>query len=108
MYMYPDNLKGKPTLWLWYLRDIGIIGIGAIISVIFISQANFYFPIAIVGCYAFMTIRLQDTSIFDFIQYACLFFIFHQQFYIWSYTSQKSVLEETINKRRNKLLELWR
>lgn len=53
--MYPDNLKGKSTLWLWYLRNIGIIGIGAIISVIFISQVNFYLPIA---CYAFMTIRL--------------------------------------------------
>lgn len=28
MYMYPDNLKGKATLWLWYLRDIGIVGVG--------------------------------------------------------------------------------
>ena len=53
MYMYPDNLKGKATLWLWYLRDIGIIGLGAIISVIFISQANFYLPIAIVIIFSF-------------------------------------------------------
>ena len=108
MYMYPDNLKGKPTLWLWYLRDIGIIGIGAIISVIFISQANFYLPIAIVGCYAFMTIRLQDTSIFDFIQYACAFFIFHQQFYIWSYTSLITINQSITNKRKNKFLGMWR
>ena len=108
MYMYPDNLKGKPILWLWYLRDIGIIGIGAIISVIFISQANFYLPIAIVGCYAFMTIRLQDTSIFDFIQYAWAFFIFHQQFYIWSYTSPKTVNQSITNKRKNKFLRMWR
>ena len=97
MYMYPDNLKGKPILWLWYLRDIGIIGIGAIISVIFISQANFY-----------LTIRLQDTSIFDFIQYACAFFIFHQQFYIWSYTSPKTVNQSITNKRKNKFLRMWR
>ncbi len=108
MYMYPDNLKGKPTLWLWYLRDIGIIGIGAIISVIFISQANFYLPIAIVGCYAFMTIRLQDTSIFDFIQYACSFFIFHQQFYIWSYTGSITVNQSITNIRKNKFLRMWR
>ena len=27
MYIYPDNLKSKATLWLWELRDIGIIGI---------------------------------------------------------------------------------
>lgn len=108
MYMYPDNLKGKPTLWLWYLKDIGIIGIGAILSVIFISQADFYLPIAVVGCYAFMTIRLQDTSLFDFIQYACDFFLFHQQFYIWSYTSQKDVYQNTVNKKKRKLLEIWR
>jgi len=28
MYIYPDNLKSKAVLWLWQLRDIGIIGIG--------------------------------------------------------------------------------
>lgn len=27
MYIYPDNLKSKATLWLWELRDIGIVGI---------------------------------------------------------------------------------
>lgn len=76
MYMYPDNLKGKATLWLWYLRDIGIVGVGAIIGVIAISHANFYMPMALVGCYAFLTIRMADTSIFDFLSYAFAFFIF--------------------------------
>lgn len=33
MYIYPDNLKSKAVLWLWQLRDIGIIGIGCLISV---------------------------------------------------------------------------
>ena len=75
MYMYPDNLKGKATLWLWYLRDIGIVGVGAIIGVIAISHANFYMPMALVGCYAFLTIRMADTSIFDFLSYAFAFFI---------------------------------
>ena len=28
MYIYPDNLKSKAVLWLWELRDIGIIGVG--------------------------------------------------------------------------------
>ena len=28
MYIYPDNLSAKATLWLWKLRDIGIIGVG--------------------------------------------------------------------------------
>ena len=33
MYMYPDNLKAKATLWLWELKDIGSIGVGLLISV---------------------------------------------------------------------------
>ena len=28
MYIYPNNLKAKPKLWLWELRDIAIIGVG--------------------------------------------------------------------------------
>ncbi|MCH4284327.1 hypothetical protein DXA09_18380 [Absiella sp. AM54-8XD] len=91
MYMYPDNLKGKPTLWLWYLTDIGIIGIGAIFSVMAITQVNFYLPVALVACYAFLTIRYQDTSIFDFIKYACAFFIFSQQFFHWSLSNVDSI-----------------
>ena len=101
MYLYPDNLKGKPILWLWYLRDIGIIGIGAIFSVICISQAGFYLPVSIVGCYAFLTIRFQDTSIYDFLKYACSFFILQQQSFTWSYTTSR-VLEESIIKRNQK------
>ena len=27
MFIYPENLKAKPKLWLWQLRDISIIGI---------------------------------------------------------------------------------
>ena len=34
MYIYPDNLKSKATLWLWALRDLAIIGIGSLISVL--------------------------------------------------------------------------
>ncbi|PWJ19772.1 hypothetical protein [[Clostridium] innocuum] len=85
MYMYPDNLKGKPTLWLWYLTDIGLIGVGSIFSVIAITQANVYLPVALVACYAFLTIRYQDTSIFDFIKYACAFFMLSQQNFRWSF-----------------------
>ena len=32
MFIYPENLKAKPKLWLWQLRDISIIGICLIIS----------------------------------------------------------------------------
>lgn len=82
-YMYPDNLKGKPVLWLWYLRDIGIIGGGAILSVILITSINFYLPSAFVAVYGFLSIRTDDISILDFIIYACNYFVFKQQYYTW-------------------------
>lgn len=88
-YMYPENLKGKPVLWLWYLRDIGIIGIGAIVSVLFITRVNFYLPMAGVAVYGFLAIRFDETSILDFIRYACNFFILKQQFFVWQKELQK-------------------
>jgi len=83
MYMYPDNLKAKATLWLWELRDIGIIGVGLLISVFALSQLGIMVPIVITAVYAFLAIRFEDTSIMDFIRYACAFFILKPQMYEW-------------------------
>ncbi|RJQ24084.1 hypothetical protein C4565_10210 [Candidatus Parcubacteria bacterium] len=83
MYMYPDNLKAKATLWLWELKDIGIIGVGLLISVFALSQTGILVPIVITAVYAFLAIRFEDTSILDFIRYACAFFILRQQMYEW-------------------------
>ena len=38
MYIYPENLKAKPMLWLWLLRDIAAIGVAALISVLSLVQ----------------------------------------------------------------------
>ncbi len=84
MYIYPDNLKAKATLWLWQLRDIGIIGVGALISILALTQIRLIPPIVITAVYAFLTIRFEDTSILDFIRYACAFFIGKQQTYEWA------------------------
>ena len=53
MYIYPDNLKSKATLWLWQLRDIGIIGVGLLISVFALAQLRLLPPIVITALYAF-------------------------------------------------------
>jgi hypothetical protein len=88
MYIYPDNLKSKAVLWLWQLRDIGIIGIGCLISVFALAQLGLLLPIVATALYGFLTIRLEDTSILDFIKYACAFFLTKQQLYEWRYTEQ--------------------
>lgn len=82
MYIYPDNLKSKAMLWLWQLKDIGITGVSAVVSVLALTQAGFYLPILLTAVYAFLTIRFEDTSILDFMNYACRYF-FRQQMYEW-------------------------
>jgi len=83
MYIYPDNLRAKATLWLWELRDVGIVGIGAIISVFAMVQIGFILPVVITAAYALLSIRFDGTSIMDFIRYACAFFVTKKQLYEW-------------------------
>lgn len=85
MYLYPDNLKSRATLWLWQLRDVGIIGVCAILSILAVTQAGFFLPFVMTGVFSFLTIRFEDTSILDFIRYACVFFFTKQQIYEWRY-----------------------
>ena len=47
MYIYPENLKAKPMLWLWLLRDIAIIGVAALISVLSLVQGVGMAPLVV-------------------------------------------------------------
>ena len=86
MYIYPDHLRAQATLCLWHLRAIGIIGVALLLSVLAISQLGLALPIVMTAVYAFLTIQFEDTSILDFLRYACAFFMTKQQFYEWRYT----------------------
>ncbi|MCM1062769.1 MAG: hypothetical protein NC452_21210 [Eubacterium sp.] len=83
MYIYPDNLKASPTLFLWRLKDLVVIGIGALISVFAMAQTGFSLPVIITLVYAFLAIRHDDVSILDFIKYAARYFFIEQQEFRW-------------------------
>lgn len=83
MYIYPDDLKARATLWMWDLRDLAIIGVGALVSVFAVSRFGLFPPVVLTAVYAFLTIRVEDTSILDFIRYAVDFFFLRQQTYDW-------------------------
>ena len=83
MYSYPDHLKAKAILFLWELKDVGIIGVSILLSVFSLAQLGFYLPLVLSAVYAFLSIRFEDTSILDFIRYACAFFFCKQQRYEW-------------------------
>ena len=89
MYIYPDNFKAKATMWLWELKDLAVIGIIFLLSVFAFAYAGVWFPLVFAGSYAFLTIQVDDTSILDFIRYACAYFITDQQQYEWRYTQNE-------------------
>ena len=100
MYIYPDHLKSKATLWLWQLRDIGILGICGLVSILAATQAGFMFPCVLTGVYGFLTIRFEDTSILDFIRYACAYFFMRQQFFEWEKRKAKKEAEKRLSTRQ--------
>ena len=83
MYIYPDNLKAAPALFLWRLKDLAVIGIGALISIFAMVQMGFSIPLAVTLAYVFLAIRFDDTSILDFIKYAARYFFVEQQEFRW-------------------------
>ena len=84
MYIYPDNLKGKSTMFLWTLRDMLVIIIGAVISAALTALFDFVLPGVAVGVYAFLTLRIDnELNISDYIRFAFRFFVTTQQIYYW-------------------------
>ena len=83
MFIYPDNLKAKARLWLWELRDVAIIGGALLLSVIALAQGGTFVPLVMTAVFAFLTLRLEDTSVLDFLRYAARFLFLRQQYFIW-------------------------
>lgn len=82
-YLYPQNLKATANLWLWGLKDFAILCIAALLSLLILVQLRFFIPAVVTLCYGFLTIRLDDTTVLDFIKYAVRYFISTQQHFEW-------------------------
>lgn len=82
-YIYPQNLKASANIWFWSLRDFVILAIGALISLVLLVNLKSVFPCSITLCFAFLTIRIEDSTIVDFIKYAMKFFLTDQQYFEW-------------------------
>ena len=79
MFIYPDNLRAKAKLWLWELRDVAVIGIGLILSVLALTQGAGMLLLVLTVLYAFLSIRMEGASILDFLRCAiCVLFVYQQ------------------------------
>ncbi len=69
MYIYPENLKAKAKLWLWELKDVGIIGGALLLSVFALARMGIFMSLLCTAVFAFLTIRMDGTSVLDFLCY---------------------------------------
>lgn len=83
MYIYPENLKEAPTLFLWRLKDLAAIAAGAVVSVFVMAQTGVSLPVIITAAFGFLSIRHDGTSVLDFIKYAVEYFFTQPQEYRW-------------------------
>lgn len=82
-YIYPQNLKATANLWLWSLRDFVILCIALLLSLLIMTQTKIVMPAAVTLCFGFLTIRMDDTTILDFMRSAVRYLITTQQYYEW-------------------------
>lgn len=104
MYIYPENLKGKSTMFLWTLRDMLIIIIGAVLSAVFAAALDWIVPGVFIGVFAFLTLRIDnELNISDYIRFAFRFFVTTQQIFYWRFADDKNEnWKEEIHQRRNR------
>lgn len=75
MYLYPQNLRANANLWLWSLKDFSMISIALLVSVIAVAQAGWLLPLALTAGYAFVTIRMEEATVLDYVRYAARYFL---------------------------------
>ena len=82
-YYYPYDLKSQAKLWLWNLRDVAIIGAALLISILALTQIRFFLPLTLTLVYMFLSIRLEDVCVLDYIRCGVRYFLLSQQYYEW-------------------------
>ena len=82
-YYYPYNLRSQAKLWLWNLRDIAIIGVALLVSILALTQIQLFLPLALTLVYMFLSIRMDDVCVLDYIRCGVKYFLLSQQYYEW-------------------------
>lgn len=82
-YIYPQNMRTQAKLWFWNLKDVIILAIALTISVVSLAKLGFILPAALTLGYAFLSIRMDEYSVLDFIRRAWRYFVSTQQYFEW-------------------------
>ena len=76
-------MRTQVKLWFWSLWDIIILGAALTVSVVSWAKINFVLPAALTVLYGFLTIRIDEYSILDFLKRAFRYFVTTQQYFEW-------------------------
>ena len=82
-YLYPRNLRADATIWFWRLKDFVIITLGGFLSLWLWIDWMMLLPMALTMAFAFLTIRLEDTAIMDYVIHIIRYFVTQQQVFYW-------------------------
>lgn len=82
-YIYPQNMRTQAKLWFWNLKDVIILAIALTISVVSWAKLGFILPAALTLGHAFLSIRMDEYSVLDFIRRAWRYFVSTQQYFEW-------------------------
>lgn len=82
-YIYPQNMRTQAKLWFWNLKDVIILAIALTKSVVSWAKLGFILPAALTLGYAFLSIRMDEYSVLDFIRRAWRYFVSTQQYFEW-------------------------
>ena len=82
-YLYPQNMRTEAKLWFWGLKDIIILAVALTISVVSWAKLGFVLPAALTAIYGILSMRLDESSVLDYIKRAARFFLTTQQYFEW-------------------------
>lgn len=82
-YIYPDNLKAKATLWLWALRDVGVLAVSGLLSAFAMLRLGWTAPAVCTVVYGFLAIQVEGYSVLDFCRRCAAFLFLVPQAYRW-------------------------
>ncbi len=82
-YIYPENLKARPMMWFWSLKNFVVLAVLALVAVVCLIHLHKIAPSVVVLVYGFLTISVDEATILDFLKYAMRYFLTTQQEYEW-------------------------
>lgn len=102
-FFYPKNLKASALIWLWSVGDLLILGgllfVAIILAFLLWDPAVLCLPFA----WAVLSIRIEDSTIWEALRYAARFFLTGQQKFYWNGGRNAVILSKNDRSTRQQL-----